>query len=164
MTRKAIRKGWAVTELWCHIQARLGQDDRRPPGAGKKPAISTDSTAVLVALVSLCRKWERFCDEAKTQVQLKSPPSRRRWSGRRRRYSRCGRRPFANSGRRRSRGEAGNLSARPSPQIFASTAAATANPFVDFSGHFRTATGDVNGDGIPDTILVTGQGTPIRVW
>ncbi|OWK37752.1 beta strand repeat-containing protein [Fimbriiglobus ruber] len=36
------------------------------------------------------------------------------------------------------------------------------NPFADLGVVVRTATADVNGDGIPDTIFVTGPGTPVR--
>lgn len=36
-------------------------------------------------------------------------------------------------------------------------------PFGTVSANVRTAVADVNGDSIPDTILVTGPGTPIRV-
>jgi hypothetical protein len=46
---------------------------------------------------------------------------------------------------------------------FGTTATATLTPFAGFTGQVRTATGDVNGDGIADTIAVTGPGTPIRV-
>ncbi|MBX9628727.1 MAG: VCBS repeat-containing protein [Gemmataceae bacterium] len=37
-------------------------------------------------------------------------------------------------------------------------------PFADspFTGVLRAATADVNGDGIPDTVVVTGAGTPLR--
>jgi uncharacterized delta-60 repeat protein len=43
------------------------------------------------------------------------------------------------------------------------TPAATLSPFGTLSANLRTAVGDVNGDGVPDTILVTGPGVPIRV-
>jgi hypothetical protein len=46
---------------------------------------------------------------------------------------------------------------------YSSTPAATLAPFGGFAGQVRTAVGDVNNDGIPDTILVTGPGTPIRM-
>jgi uncharacterized protein (TIGR03118 family) len=36
-------------------------------------------------------------------------------------------------------------------------------PFTGFTGPVRSATADVNGDGIPDTILVTGPGGPTRL-
>lgn len=36
-------------------------------------------------------------------------------------------------------------------------------PFGDIGTSVRTATADVNGDGVPDTILVTAPGTPLRV-
>ncbi|MBN9519940.1 VCBS repeat-containing protein [bacterium] len=39
---------------------------------------------------------------------------------------------------------------------------ATVNPFAGTGVVTRSATGDVNGDGIADTIVVTGPGTPIR--
>jgi hypothetical protein len=42
---------------------------------------------------------------------------------------------------------------------YSSTAAATLTPFPGFTGDIRAATGDVNGDGVPDTVLVTGPGT-----
>ena len=40
---------------------------------------------------------------------------------------------------------------------------ATLSPFGVTQTDVRTAVGDVNGDGTPDTILVTGPGAPIRV-
>src|SRR5262249_5560822 len=40
---------------------------------------------------------------------------------------------------------------------------AVLNPFGSVNADIRSATADVNGDGIPDTIMVTGPGTPIRV-
>jgi len=43
------------------------------------------------------------------------------------------------------------------------TAASPANLFPGFTGNVRTALGDINGDGAPDTILVTGAGTAIRL-
>ncbi|MDB5309102.1 MAG: hypothetical protein JWO38_3304 [Gemmataceae bacterium] len=43
------------------------------------------------------------------------------------------------------------------------TPAATLNPFGELGVAVRTAVADVNGDGFPDSILVTGPGTPIRV-
>src|SRR5262249_51625935 len=39
---------------------------------------------------------------------------------------------------------------------------ATLNPFGGPAVNVRTAVGDVNGDGVIDTVLVTGAGTPIR--
>ena len=36
------------------------------------------------------------------------------------------------------------------------------SPFAGFTGDVRGATGDVNGDGVPEIILVTGPGTPVR--
>jgi hypothetical protein len=45
---------------------------------------------------------------------------------------------------------------------FNPTPAATLTPFAGFTGNVRTASADVNGDGIADTILVTGPGTPIK--
>ena len=46
---------------------------------------------------------------------------------------------------------------------FATAPAATLAPFGGIAATIRTATADVNGDGTPDTVLVTGPGTPIRV-
>jgi hypothetical protein len=46
---------------------------------------------------------------------------------------------------------------------FGATPTATLSPFGNTGTDVRTAVADVNGDGIPDTILVTGPGTPIRV-
>jgi uncharacterized delta-60 repeat protein len=43
------------------------------------------------------------------------------------------------------------------------TAVALLGPFGDVAVSLRGATGDVNGDGVPDSVLVTGPGTPIRV-
>ena len=40
---------------------------------------------------------------------------------------------------------------------------ATFTPFGGVAGSIRTATADVDGDGIEDTILVTGPGTALRV-
>ncbi|MBX9628392.1 MAG: FG-GAP-like repeat-containing protein, partial [Gemmataceae bacterium] len=45
----------------------------------------------------------------------------------------------------------------------ATSAAATLRPFPGFAGSVRSATADVDGDGTPDTVLVTGPGTPVRV-
>ena len=43
------------------------------------------------------------------------------------------------------------------------TAGTAATPFGGLGSNVRTATGDVNGDGVQDFILVTGPGVPIRV-
>ena len=43
------------------------------------------------------------------------------------------------------------------------SAASTLSPFGALATDLRVATGDINGDRTPDTILVTGPGTPIRV-
>jgi hypothetical protein len=46
---------------------------------------------------------------------------------------------------------------------FPATAAATLSPFGATGGNVRVATGDVNGDGFDDTVLVTGPGSaPVR--
>ena len=45
---------------------------------------------------------------------------------------------------------------------FATPAPTPANLFPGFAGNVRTAVADVNGDGVADTILVTGPGTPVR--
>ncbi|MBX9585054.1 MAG: VCBS repeat-containing protein, partial [Gemmataceae bacterium] len=52
----------------------------------------------------------------------------------------------------------------PSPTgQFAPTPAASLNPFPAGGGAaVRSATGDVDGDGVPDTVLVTGPGAPLR--
>jgi hypothetical protein len=42
---------------------------------------------------------------------------------------------------------------------YAATPAATLSPFPGFGGDVRAATGDFNGDGVLDTVLVTGPGT-----
>jgi uncharacterized delta-60 repeat protein len=46
---------------------------------------------------------------------------------------------------------------------YGAVAAATVAVFGTTTANVRTATGDVNGDGVEDTVLVTGPGTPIRV-
>jgi hypothetical protein len=43
------------------------------------------------------------------------------------------------------------------------TATTPANLFGGFTGEVRAATGDFNGDGVEDTVLVTGPGTPTRM-
>jgi hypothetical protein len=50
----------------------------------------------------------------------------------------------------------------PANGTYGGTPDATPAVFGGFAGSVRTAVGDVNGDGKPDTILVTGPGTPIR--
>ncbi|MDB5309627.1 MAG: Ribose transport system, periplasmic ribose-binding protein RbsB, partial [Gemmataceae bacterium] len=46
--------------------------------------------------------------------------------------------------------------------LYSPTPTTTLNPFPGFTGLVRTASADVNGDGTPDTILVTGPGVPIQ--
>ena len=50
-----------------------------------------------------------------------------------------------------------------SPGQYSTTPAATINPFGNIGADVRVAEADVNGDGVPDEILVTGPGVPIRV-
>jgi hypothetical protein len=45
---------------------------------------------------------------------------------------------------------------------FGSTPTATLKPFGDVAASVRTAAADVDGDGIADTVLVTGPGVPVR--
>jgi hypothetical protein len=45
---------------------------------------------------------------------------------------------------------------------YGTTPAATLSPFPGFAGSVRAATGDVNGDRVPDFVLVTGPGGPVR--
>ncbi|MDB5311103.1 MAG: repeat protein, partial [Gemmataceae bacterium] len=51
----------------------------------------------------------------------------------------------------------------PDPSGNYGSPAATIAPFAGFGGSVRTAVADVDGDGVADTVLVTGPGTPIRV-
>jgi uncharacterized delta-60 repeat protein len=51
----------------------------------------------------------------------------------------------------------------PTTGQFATTPSATLTPFGATGGNVRVATGDVNGDGFDDTVLVTGPGGPVRV-
>jgi predicted esterase len=46
---------------------------------------------------------------------------------------------------------------------YATTASATLSPFGSIPADVRAASADVDGDTIPDAILVTGPGTPLRV-
>ena len=46
--------------------------------------------------------------------------------------------------------------------VYATTPTATPNPFPGLGVVVRSATADVNGDGKPDTITITGPGTPVR--
>ncbi|HEX4607113.1 MAG TPA: VCBS repeat-containing protein, partial [Urbifossiella sp.] len=69
--------------------------------------------------------------------------------------------PLTASGR--PDGSAVVLPQNPATGQFGTTPATTLNPFGNTGTDVRTAVADVNGDGIPDTILVTGPGTPIRV-
>jgi hypothetical protein len=45
---------------------------------------------------------------------------------------------------------------------YPATPAASLVPFPGFAGQVRTTQADVDGDGFPDTVLVTGPGTPLR--
>ncbi len=51
----------------------------------------------------------------------------------------------------------------PTPLISVPGITPSTNPFASLGVSVRTAIGDVNGDGTPDTIYVTGPGTPVRV-
>jgi hypothetical protein len=51
----------------------------------------------------------------------------------------------------------------PATGLFATTPATTVGPFGGTAVSVRGATADVDGDGFPDTVLVTGPGTPTRV-
>jgi hypothetical protein len=51
----------------------------------------------------------------------------------------------------------------PATGRFAPTPAATLTPFGPLGAGVRTAEADVDADGFPDTVLVTGPGTPIRL-
>ena len=51
----------------------------------------------------------------------------------------------------------------PTPPISVPGITPSTNPFASLGVSVRTAIGDVNGDGTPDTIYVTGPGTPLRV-
>lgn len=49
------------------------------------------------------------------------------------------------------------------PGVYSTTPTASLTPFGTTWAGIRTAAADVNGDGTPDTIMVTGPGTPTRV-
>ena len=59
-------------------------------------------------------------------------------------------------------GQAAIFAATASGQ-YATSPSATITVFANLGVDVRTATADVNGDGVADTIVVTGPGTPIRV-
>ena len=60
-------------------------------------------------------------------------------------------------------GKARVYATNPATAMFGNPAAATVGKFGTTTASARTATGDVNGDGVADTILITGPGTPLRL-
>ncbi|WP_145244069.1 delta-60 repeat domain-containing protein [Urbifossiella limnaea] len=59
-------------------------------------------------------------------------------------------------------GRAAVYTADPTTGAIPGGPAATPIVFPGFAGAVRVATGDVNGDGVDDTVLATGPGTPVR--
>ncbi|HEX4608673.1 MAG TPA: FG-GAP-like repeat-containing protein [Urbifossiella sp.] len=62
-----------------------------------------------------------------------------------------------------SDGTAGVFNPAKTPGTYPVAATTTVGGSAGFSGAVRSAVADVNGDGIPDTVLVTGPGTPLRM-
>ena len=60
-------------------------------------------------------------------------------------------------------GKATVFVANPATGLFTTTAAATVTAFGTTTANVRVATGDVNGDGFPDTILILGPGAALQL-
>ena len=65
LARTAIEKHWGVTTLERKIQASKGI---RRALVGNKPLIPTTRGELLMALGSLCDKWDRWCSAAGTKL------------------------------------------------------------------------------------------------